>query len=266
MSKSKHNGVDPSDFITRYGADVTRAHILFQAPVSDVLEWEEDRVVGVQRWFQRMWSLVDNAASLSTAEAVAPNSADYTDAEVRLHNALHAAAESVTVALERTYALNTCVSDLMQLTNAIHDAKDNVAPALFAEATRNLVRLLAPFAPAFASECWEHLYKSAAAQAASGKSAGFADVFAERFPTTEMFPLLAVRSQTVAVMQNGKLRLTVDLPVPAAELLEQTSTDALREWVLGELNKTEKGRKWLQEKEWKRVVVAKGGKTINFVG
>ncbi|KAF2786111.1 leucyl-tRNA synthetase [Melanomma pulvis-pyrius CBS 109.77] len=54
MSKSKYNGVDPGKTIALYGADVTRAHMLFQAPVSDILEWDETSITGVQRWLARV--------------------------------------------------------------------------------------------------------------------------------------------------------------------------------------------------------------------
>jgi leucyl-tRNA synthetase len=57
MSKSKYNGVDPGATIGKYGADATRAHMLFQAPVSDVLEWDETKIVGVQRWLARVIKL-----------------------------------------------------------------------------------------------------------------------------------------------------------------------------------------------------------------
>ena len=54
MSKSKYNGVDPGETIAMYGADATRAHMLFQAPVGDVLEWDPKKISGVQRWLQRV--------------------------------------------------------------------------------------------------------------------------------------------------------------------------------------------------------------------
>ncbi len=57
MSKSKYNGVDPCATIATYGADATRAHMLFQAPVSDVLEWDESKITGVQRWLTRVLKL-----------------------------------------------------------------------------------------------------------------------------------------------------------------------------------------------------------------
>ncbi|KAF2262911.1 leucyl-tRNA synthetase [Lojkania enalia] len=57
MSKSKYNGVDPGATISKYGADVTRAHMLFQAPISDVLEWDESSITGIQRWLGRVLRL-----------------------------------------------------------------------------------------------------------------------------------------------------------------------------------------------------------------
>ena len=289
MSKSKHNGVDPGAFIGKYGADVTRAHILFQAPVTDVLEWDEDRIVGVQRWFQRIWRVVRQAALLHATSNSTPALDRYTSAEVDLHNALHGTIASITEALEHTYTLNTCVSDLMQLTNAVHGAEikpaaaaaaaaaaagagqpesaDGVSPSLFVEAAHTLVRLLAPFAPAFASECWEVLHGSAAqATADQSLSQEYADVFTERFPTVDAFPALAPRSQTVAVMQNGKLRFTVEVPVPTSRLLQGDKVDELQRWLMDKLRASARASKWLEGREWKRVVVARGGKTINFVG
>ncbi|KAJ1676665.1 Leucyl-tRNA synthetase, mitochondrial, partial [Spiromyces aspiralis] len=59
MSKSKYNGVDPVEVVKTYGADVTRLHILYKAPPREVLEWETDSIVGMQRWLVRLGRLVD---------------------------------------------------------------------------------------------------------------------------------------------------------------------------------------------------------------
>ncbi|PVH73152.1 leucyl-tRNA synthetase [Cadophora sp. DSE1049] len=58
MSKSKYNGVDPGTCMAKYGADATRAHILFQAPVSEVLEWDEEKIAGVTRWLRRLYEMI----------------------------------------------------------------------------------------------------------------------------------------------------------------------------------------------------------------
>src|SRR5436305_883343 len=58
MSKSKYNGVDPLACMNKYGTDAVRAHILFAAPVTEVLDWDEEKIVGIQRWFHRIRRLV----------------------------------------------------------------------------------------------------------------------------------------------------------------------------------------------------------------
>ena len=58
MSKSKYNGINPNEIISKHGADSTRLHILYKAPVSEVLEWEDISIVGIQRWLNRVWRAV----------------------------------------------------------------------------------------------------------------------------------------------------------------------------------------------------------------
>nr|CAG8613969.1 13871_t:CDS:10 [Entrophospora candida] len=58
MSKSKYNGINPETIIDIYGADAIRLYMLFKAPVSEVLEWDDSSVVGMQRWIVRVWKLV----------------------------------------------------------------------------------------------------------------------------------------------------------------------------------------------------------------
>ena len=59
MSKSKYNGADPSECIKKYGADATRAHMLFQAPISDILNWNEEQIHGIDRWLRKVVNLND---------------------------------------------------------------------------------------------------------------------------------------------------------------------------------------------------------------
>ncbi|KAJ2790642.1 Leucyl-tRNA synthetase, mitochondrial, partial [Coemansia guatemalensis] len=60
MSKSKYNGVDPSETVRKYGADATRLHMLYLAPPQDVLEWDTQSIIGMQRWINRVGRLVDS--------------------------------------------------------------------------------------------------------------------------------------------------------------------------------------------------------------
>ena len=261
MSKSKYNGVDPSSFIAKYGADVTRVHILFQAPVSEVLEWEEERIVGIQRWFQRIWRLVDRVSSMSPiamTPSYTPDTSTLTKEEVDLNFTLQNSIASLNQALTHTHALNTCISDLMQLTNALTSIPSGqVSVDMQYYVLDNLLRLLAPFAPAFSAECWEVLHASNERQ--------INDIFLRRYPEPLDEDQLRSKTQQCAVMENGKLRFAVEITSPE----EGANGKQLERWVLDQVQTTEQGRKWLddrKDKQWKRVVVVKGGKTVNFVG
>lgn len=173
MSKSKHNGVDPAECIRQYGADATRAHMLFQAPVGEVLEWHEEKIVGIQRWFGRVWKVVGaitDALPLSKHETHTatipplPALSDFSNAEADLWAETQRTIQSVTHALENTHALNTVISDLIKLTNSLASLPPHAHVSLPVKyhVTSALLRMLAPVAPAFAEECWEalHLYSS----------------------------------------------------------------------------------------------------------
>ncbi|KAJ6151119.1 Aminoacyl-tRNA synthetase class 1a anticodon-binding [Penicillium chermesinum] len=174
MSKSKHNGVDPTACATNYGADATRAHVLFSAPVSEVLEWDESKIVGIERWFGRLWKLIhDTQQTLSsssfTVEADSlmmlgghavslPSLDELSDSDADAVLATHKTISSVTACIESNpYGLNTVISDLIKLTNALSSAPPSSPIPLYLSVS-SLLRLLAPIAPALASESWEVLH------------------------------------------------------------------------------------------------------------
>ncbi len=63
MSKSKYNGVDPLDVMSKYGADTARMFILFKAPPEKDLEWDDADVEGQFRFLNRVWRLVNDFAN-----------------------------------------------------------------------------------------------------------------------------------------------------------------------------------------------------------
>lgn len=69
MSKSKFNGVDPEDMIASHGADATRLHVLYKAPPSEELEWDEQSIVGMQRFLAKVWKVVGNATQTGAGGA-----------------------------------------------------------------------------------------------------------------------------------------------------------------------------------------------------
>jgi len=55
MSKSKGNTVDPDAIIEKYGADTARLFILFAAPPTQELEWNDSAVEGAYRFIKRFY-------------------------------------------------------------------------------------------------------------------------------------------------------------------------------------------------------------------
>ena len=72
MSKSKNNGVDPTELIDRFGADSVRLFMMFKAPPEDTLEWSDDGVEGAARFMRRLWRMVYEHVRARDAAATGP--------------------------------------------------------------------------------------------------------------------------------------------------------------------------------------------------
>ena len=279
MSKSKHNGVDPTDVIGQHGADATRAHMLFQAPVSEILDWDSDKIVGVTRWLGRVHDLVRKLGPAATQPEPSTPRAYFEDASARLGSMsaqelarwdadvsvwrdVQKTIGSVTASFEKVYALNTVVSDLMILANTIQEHGDALSEVIRREAVSALLRMMAPITPAFAEECWSLL----GLQPEAGSM--FHGAGKARFPVpdgTLELAALRPRTQTCAVQVNGKMRVAVEIPKPGG-----LAGDALRDWLVAEILKTDEGRARLaggavDVRRAKKVIVIGEGKLVNFV-
>ncbi|KAH7318683.1 leucyl-tRNA synthetase [Stachybotrys elegans] len=259
MSKSKYNGVDPTEFIGKYGADATRAHMLFQAPVGDILNWDEAKIAGVVEVASSP-EQPPSAKEYLTAQAAKVDAMDAKalaqwDAEAALWREVQRTIDSVTRSYDEIYSLNTVVSSLMILTNTL--ASSQVAGlAIKKEAASTIIRLVAPIAPAFAEECWSALYPSAGS------------IFkTARLPQLDdSADLVKPRRQSCAIQINGKVRGVADIPLPPADL----EGDALRDWMVAEILATEEGKAKFSHGPYdlsrcKRAIPVRGGKVISFV-
>lgn len=147
MSKSKYNGADPGECIAKYGADATRAHMLFQAPINDVLNWNEEQIQGIERWLKRVLLLAELKEQHHEGE-LSPR-------EIEFHNDVAEIVGRVTRSIDKDLAFNTIISDYMKLTNTItQGTKESVHPALLFNAYKTLITIMAPVTPAVSEECW----------------------------------------------------------------------------------------------------------------
>lgn len=269
MSKSKHNGVEPTDLIARYGADATRAYVIFQAPVGDMLNWDEEKISGVTRWLHKLHDLAAKVGKGSDA-AGAESAKDYLekrmaerghlsvddaaqlDADAAVWREVQKTITSVTASYEKVYAMNTVVSHLMILTNTVSSHFAKASQPVLRDALSALIRMAAPIIPAVSEECWALLHPSSQS------------VFSEaRFPVTDgTLSILQLPTQNCAVQVNGKLKLVVEIPAVPHGL----EGNELQDWVVGEVMKVDGPKAKLGDlSSAKTVRVVRGGKLVNFV-
>jgi leucyl-tRNA synthetase len=178
MSKSLGNVVSPDEMVARFGADAARMYSLFAAPPDRDLDWQETGIEGIQRFLGRVYRFVSRNASVETQLAASPDEtlqATSLPAEARaVQRKLHQTIKRVTDDFQGRWHFNTCIAAIMELVNELYAAEGSAARApspanddrvartlwpadLLADLQRNLVLLLAPFAPYLAHELWEML-------------------------------------------------------------------------------------------------------------
>ena len=147
MSKSKGNIVDPEGYFKSHGADALRLYILFMAPPSDGVEWNDGGIEGTRRFLFKLW---DNLESISELENSDSTSRDEEKLEILLNQTIG----SITNHLEK-FEFNTAVSDLMKINNQISDYLKNnnhISSGMKKDIIQNICLLLNPFAPHISSE------------------------------------------------------------------------------------------------------------------
>ncbi len=146
MSKSKGNVVAPDEYVAELGADAVRAYLMFIGPWALGGEWSDSGIVGMSRWLNRVWSLVERGY---TSLAVRPK------AEKELRHIVHKTVKKVTEDLEK-FRFNTMLASLMEFTNLLSKVQEgrNISASLWQEAIAHLLLLLAPSAPHLTEELW----------------------------------------------------------------------------------------------------------------
>ncbi len=202
MSKSKGNVVNPDDVAKEVGADVLRMYIMFMGPFDQPVPWDMNGIQGVRKFLDRVWNLYEG-------EMLAQESSE-------LKTLYHQTVKKLTEGIDGLQ-FNTCVSQLMILSNAYQEAGD--IPEVQRE---GFVQLLAPFAPHLAEELWQKLGKTGSVHLSS-------------WPAYEASSL-ETESYELVVQVNGKVRGKVQAPRAATEaeahVLALTNED-VRRWCEG---------------------------------
>ncbi|EDO18732.1 hypothetical protein Kpol_1055p89, partial [Vanderwaltozyma polyspora DSM 70294] len=107
MSKSKYNGIDPTKFIAKHGPDATRAHILFQAPIENILNWDSQKIVGIERWLNKLINLTNQITALASFDEKFSTPDVLSGPNAKFHNEFQTLVHSITISFKDNISLNT---------------------------------------------------------------------------------------------------------------------------------------------------------------
>ncbi len=152
MSKSKKNVIDPHDIIEGYGADVARWFMLSDSPPDRDVEWTDAGALGAWRFAGKVWATIsetpkDSLQSMGSTDDVSGDALD-------LRRTAHKAVAKITDGIDN-FRFNTSVAQIYELVNALKKHTENDDAKI--EGMSILVRVIAPFMPHLAEECWAHL-------------------------------------------------------------------------------------------------------------
>ena len=209
MSKSRGNVISPDELISKYGADVLRTYLMFGFSYVEGGPWNDNGLDSISRFFDRVERLVKKCYGMNFAEAPRGK------AEKELDYVRNNTIKCVSADIE-SFSFNTALARVMEYVNAIYayDGTMTERNAFFADCVKDLVLLLAPFAPHFAEELWEMLGQPYS-------------VFNQRYPVADEKAL--VRDEVeLAVQINSKLRARITVPTDAArEQIEAAALEAV---------------------------------------
>ncbi|MEW5686751.1 MAG: leucine--tRNA ligase [Pseudomonadota bacterium] len=194
MSKSKKNTVAPEEIFDVYGVDSARLFVLSDSPAERDFQWSTAGVQGSWRFVNRVWDEFDSQPD-GRAEA---------EPDAELRRATHKLVKQVTEAIDG-FRFNSGIARLYEFLNLLkaNPAKD-ATPAVLAaraEALSAFARLIAPFTPHLAEECWARI-------------GGGGMVVAAPWPTFD--PALTEDATKVLPVQvNGKRRGEITAPAGA---------------------------------------------------
>jgi len=144
MSKSKKNVVAPQEIVDLHGVDAGRLFVLSDSPPERDVQWTTGGVEGASRFVQRVWAEFDRE--------VAPGSPD---ADSALRRETHKTIKAVTEGVEQ-FRFNSAIAKLYGFLGALktHEQAGGEARR---EALSAFARLISPFVPHLAEECWTRL-------------------------------------------------------------------------------------------------------------
>ena len=209
MSKSKKNVVAPQEILDSHGVDAGRLFVLSDSPPERDVQWTTGGLEGASRFVQRVWAEFDGF------DAGAP---DQPEIDLALRRETHKAIKAVTEGVEG-FRFNSAIAKLYGFLSTLR-AHAGAGGAARGEALSAFARLIAPFTPHLAEECWSAL----------GEAGMVLDA-----PWPQWDPALAADDElTLPVQIGGKRRGEIVMPRgadPKAVEAEALANPAVRAYL-----------------------------------
>ena len=232
MSKSKGNVVDPDSIVEKYGADTARLFMLFAAPPTKELEWNDSAVEGAFRFIKKFSTKAEMAKGVSIEEINSIDHSSLSKPEKEARKKVYEALQKSNEVFAKTYAFNTLIASSMEAMNAL-SSQDN--KAVWAEGYYVLANILEPIIPHLSWELSNELFE-------------MKNFDNDMKVKEEVFVSDTI---TLAITINGKKRAEIEV-----------SPSASKEEILALAKET--STKWIEGKEIiKEIVVPK--KLVNLV-
>ena len=229
MSKSKGNTVDPDAIIAKYGADTARLFILFAAPPTQELEWNDNAVEGAYKFIKRFFDRTSNIVKTDVIPKIS-HVALLKEEKFARKKVYEALVRANDVYNER-YTFNTMIAGVMEAMNALNTQNN---ADVWSEGYWILSSIMEPIIP---HTCWE----------ISNEYFSLNNLTAQKI-LDEVF---VEDSITLGVAINGKRRAEIEVAI-----------DESKENIISIAKKSVS--KWLEDKTIvKEIVVPK--KLVNLV-
>jgi leucyl-tRNA synthetase len=229
MSKSKGNTVDPDAIIEKYGADTARLFILFAAPPTQELEWNDSAVEGAYKFIKRFYERASHVNTMDTLKPI--NHGMLSDKEKFARKKVYEALVRANDVYTEKYTFNTMIAGVMEAMNALQ-AQEN--RDVWSEGYWILCSIMEPVIPHTVWDISDKYFKR--------------NNLAPQKVVDEVFIEANI---TMGVSINGKQRSEITV-----------AADATNESIIKEAKKAVE--KWLEDKEIvKEIVVPK--KLVNLV-
>ncbi len=194
MSKSRGNVISPDGYIADYGSDVLRLFLAFGFAYTEGGPWDENGILATARFVERVERILKKISQYDE-----DNYTVMTKSEKELDYVRNYAIKGITEDAEKMQ-YNTCVSRMMELTNALYKYENDTEKKnihLLKDCAKDLMIIMSPFSPHFSEEMWE----------LSGYEYS---IFNQQWPKVNEAALI-LDTIEIAIQINGKVKSKLDI-------------------------------------------------------